>query len=292
MSRLRRSVLFMPADSLKKITKATTLDVDCVVMDLEDGVALNRKAEGRATAIEACQTLDFGTRERVIRMNPPGSAFAQDDLNAILQAKPDAIAIPKVECADDLLQVDHFLTAAEQKHSWAEGTIRLFGIIESARGILFLPQIAAATERLDVLMFGSEDLAGDMGAIRTPGGHEIAYARSAVVMAAAAYKLDAIDTVYPNFNDPEGLAKETQTAREMGYCGKMAIHPKQVPVYHKVFSPSDDEIDYAQRLLQAHDEQQKQGTGAFAFQGKMVDMPMVRAAQKIVAQAKTIGKLT
>lgn len=283
---MRRSVLYMPADSLRKITKATTLAVDSIVMDLEDGVALNRKDEGRQTAIEACKTLDFGSRERLIRINSPRTELAMDDMQAVIEAQPDGVVIPKVESAKDVQDIAALLDEAEKKNGWDIGQIRLFAIIESARGVLHLPHIVASSDRLTALMFGSEDLAGDMGAIRTPEGWEVFYARSAVVTAAAAYQLDAIDTVFPDFNDMEGLEAETRMAKQMGYHGKMAIHPRQVDVFHKVFAPSEDEIEFATRLIAAHDAHQAQGTGAFAFEGKMVDMPMIRSAEKLLEKAK------
>lgn len=215
--------------------------------------------------------------------------MAPDDLAAVRKARPDGVVIPKVESAEDLLQIDRFLTQAEQEEGWPEGAIKLHGLIESARGVLFLPQIVAATPRLATLMFGAEDLAGDMGAIRTKEGQEIFYARSAVVTAAAAFGLDVLDMIYTDFRDMEGLAAECQQARQLGYTGKMAIHPKQVAVINEAFSPSPEEIAAATELIAAHDAHQAAGTGAFAFNGKMVDMPMIRAAESIVEKARAAG---
>lgn len=292
MTRVRRSVLFMPGDSLRKITKAATqLDVDCIVMDLEDGVALDRKEEARKVVVEASTTLDFGPREKWIRINPTSTSWWQDDLTETIAARPDAYVIPKVESAEDLLQISEWLTQAEEKNGWEPNSIELVGIIETARGVLFLPQIVAATPRLSAMMFGSEDLAGDMGAIRTPEGWEVFYARSAVVTAAAAFRIDAIDTIFADFNDPKGLKNEAIVGRQMGYCGKIAIHPRQVPILNDAFSPSEEEIEHATQIIAAHDEAQAAGTGAFAYKGKMVDMPMIRSAQKILAQAKATGQI-
>lgn len=292
MTRVRRSVLFMPGDSLRKITKAAThIDVDCVVMDLEDGVALDRKEEARRTVLEACQSLDFGPREKLVRLNPTTTTWWRDDIEGTIDGHPDGYLVPKAESATDLTQICDTLTQIEEQRGWPRFGIKLFAIIETARGVLFLPEIVAATERLDALMFGSEDLAGDIGAIRTPEGWEIFYARSAVVTAAAAYRLDAIDTIYPDFTDPDGLHKEAEFARTFGYRGKMAIHPTQVPILNDVFSPTSQEIERAQKLLQAHQKHQSEGTGAFAFEGKMVDMPMIRSAQKILDQARAIKML-
>lgn len=289
MTRVRRSVLFMPGDSLRKITKAATqLNADAIVMDLEDGVALDRKEEARRVVTEACQSLDFGHREKLIRINPTSTSWWKDDITQTLDARPDGYVIPKVESANDLKEICDFLTEAEQARKLKPHSILFIGIIETARGVLFLPEIAGATPRLSALAFGSEDLAGDIGAIRTPESWEVFYARSAVVTAAAAYRIDAIDTIYPNFKDPEGLRKEATLARQMGFRGKMAIHPGQVEPIHEVFSPSAKEIEHAQKLLEIHDQHQAEGTGAFAYQGKMVDMPMIRSAQKIIDQVNAL----
>lgn len=290
-SRIRRSVLYMPGDSLRKITKATQMQVDSIVMDLEDGVAHNRKAEGRQTIVEAIQTLDFGPRERLIRINPPDTPEAQEDLAQTMHTQPDGYVIPKVEDASTLTQVCEALSAFEKEQGLPQYQLTLLALIETARGVLQLPQIVAATPRLSALMFGSEDLAGDIGAQRTPEGWEVFYARSAVVTAAAAYKIDAIDTVFPDFHDLEGLEKEATFAKQLGYVGKMAIHPRQVDVFNRVFAPTPDEIKHAQALIEAHQAHQDAGTGAFAYEGKMVDMPMIRSAQTILARAHAAGLL-
>jgi citrate lyase beta subunit len=165
------------------------------------------------------------------------------------------------------------------------GGIRLLAVIETARGVMKLDEVASADERLDALAFGSEDFAGDIGATRTRDGWEIFYARSAVVTAAAAYGLQALDTVFVDLNDLDGLRAEAQFALRLGYTGKLAIHPKQVAVINEVFTPSAEEVARAQRLMQVFAEQQQQGAGAFAFEGKMVDMPIVRAAQRVLQRA-------
>lgn len=289
MIRARRALLFMPGDDLRKIGKAAALDVDSVIMDLEDGVAFNRKDEARQTVARALTHLDFGRSERLVRINPPGSAFAIDDLDAVLPAHPAGIVIPKVEGADQVRYVCDIMARAEQAAGWESGSIRVLAIIETARGVLDLREIAGADPRLDALMFGAEDLAGDIGATRTPEGWEVFYARSAVVTAAAAYELQAIDTVFVTLDNLEGLRRETQQALALGYAGKMAIHPRQVPVITEVFTPSDAAVTAAQRLIDAYAAHQAAGTGVFVWDGRMVDMPMIRAAERVLARARVGG---
>jgi citrate lyase beta subunit len=280
--RPRRCLLFMPGDDLKKIQKGISLGVDVVVMDLEDGVAHNRKTEARVTIAAALRDLDFGRSERMVRLNPIGSGLEHDDLAAVLPHRPDSLMLPKVEQAEQVQWVSQQL----------EGTsIRLLAIIETARGIVNLKEIATASDRLDALIFGAEDLAGDIGATRTTAGWEVFYARSAVVTHAAAFGLQAIDTLCIDFNDEAALIADAQLGVHLGFSGKLAIHPKQVNVIQTIFTPTDEQIAAAQRLVTAHDEQQAHGTGAFALDGKMIDMPTIRAAQQILAKARAAGKI-
>lgn len=291
---LRRSVLFMPGDSLRKISKAAEMEVDCIVMDLEDGVALTRKAEARQVVSEALTTLDFGRSERLVRLNPPaveeGRLFTADFAGTIA-AKPDGYVIPKVETAQDVQTVSRYLAQAEEAQGWPLGSIRLLAVVETARGIMNLAGIAQSSQRLQALMFGAEDLAGDIGAIRTRANWEVFYARSAVVTAAAAYGLDALDMILTDLNDLERLEEEAIFARQLGYRGKMLIHPRQVEVVNRVFAPSAVEIAQARRLVEAHTANQAAGAGAFELDGKMVDMPLVRAAEHILEKARLAGLL-
>jgi citrate lyase beta subunit len=157
--------------------------------------------------------------------------------------------------------------------------------------VVNLRDIAAVSDRLDALIFGAEDLAGDIGATRTKAGWEAFYARSAVVTHAAAFGLQAIDTLVIDFNDKAALIEDARLGAPLGFSGKLAIHPKQVDVIQAIFTPSDEQIAYAQRLIQAHAEQQAQGIGAFAFEGKMIDRPAVRAAQQVIDKARAAGKI-
>ncbi|HBY95080.1 MAG: CoA ester lyase [Ardenticatenaceae bacterium] len=289
MRRVRRALLFTPGDEMHKIEKAAKLNVDSLIMDLEDGVALNRKAEARRTVATALRTLGFGQTERLVRLNPAGSPWQGDDLSATIDARPDGYVLPKVESPEEVRVLSTTIAAAERARGWPEGSIRLLVMIETALGVLQLRQIAAADPRLEALIFGAEDLAGDLGATRTPEGWEIFYARSAVVVAAAAYGLQAIDMIFAHLTDLDGLSRETRQAAQMGYSGKTVIHPRQIEPVQAVFTPSSEEIERAQRLIEAYAEFQAGGTGAFAWEGKMVDAPMIRAAEQTLARARAAG---
>ncbi len=285
MSHPRRALLFMPGDDPRKIAKGAALGVDSVIMDLEDGVAVGRKDEARRVVREALGSVDFGATERLVRVNGVGTGLAEVDMAATVDGQPDGYVLPKVETAAEVQHVSSLIAAAEARHDWPPGGIALLAIVETARGVMNLDQIAQADARLAALCFGAEDLAGDIGATRTPDGWEVFYARSAVVVAAAAYGLQAIDTPYVDLTDLDGLAVDAQRAAGLGYTGKFAIHPRHVSVIVAAFTPSAGAVDQARRLIDAYHAHQAAGAGAFAWEGKMVDTPMLRAAERILARA-------
>lgn len=289
---IRRALLFMPGDDRKKIEKAAALEVDSLIMDIEDGVALSQKSAARLTINHALKEVNFGHRERLVRINPVNdeTGLYVDDIDQTIEGHPDGYVIPKVETAEQIQRVSEHLYRKEREYGYLDGGIRLFAIIESAFGVINLETIASADPRVKGLMFGAEDLAGDIGAVRTPDMWEVFYARSKLVLYAKAHGLDAIDTPFVNLTaDDSQLIVQTEQAHYMGYTGKLAIHPKHVPVIQKIFTPSIERIRKAKQLLDAHDAHQSAGTGVFAFEGRMIDMPMVRAAQTVIAQAKAAG---
>jgi citrate lyase beta subunit len=287
--RIRRALLFMPGDDRHKIEKGAASGADSIIMDLEDGVALNRKPEARLTILNALREVDFGRTERLVRLNPVGSGFEEDDLAGTIAGRPDGYVLPKVESIRQVQQISALIEDAERAHDWPLGGIRLLPIIETARAVAYLRDIAECDARLDALIFGAEDLAGDIGATRTADGWEVFYARSAVVIHAKAAGLDAIDTVQVELNDIPALVAQTEMAQRMGYTGKLAIHPRQVDPIQAVFTPSAEEIARAKRIIDAHTAHQAAGTGAFSLDGKMVDMPIVRAAESVLARARAAG---
>lgn len=287
--RARRALLYMPGDDRHKIEKATRLDVDCICMDMEDGVALNRKEAARRTIAAALGELSFGRSEKLTRINPVGSGLEASDLEAVLPAHPEGIVVPKVERVEQLTWVSERIEAAELGYGWPVNSVHLIALVESAKGILNLKEIAAHP-RLDALIFGAEDLAADLGALRTPGGWEVLYSRSAVILAAAAYGLQAIDMVSIDFKDLEALAQEASFGAHLGYSGKQIIHPDQVGPVQKAFTPDEASIARAQRLVQAFQDHQAQGSGAFALDGKMIDRPLIKAAEGVLERARAAGK--
>ncbi len=271
---------------MRKVEKAAQLDADCIVMDLEDGVAFEQKVSARQVTHDALTQIAFGKRERLVRLNSPRTALFTDDFRATVDAQPDGYVIPKVEDAGELQAISAALDVIEHQHEWQSERIRLLAVIESARGVINLREIAASTRRLDALMFGAEDFAADVGARRTVGGEEVLYARSSLIVAAAAFGLQAIDIVCFDLQDMAAFERECAFGRQLGYSGKMAIHPRQLEPINRIFAPSADEIAHAQRVVTAAAEAQSRGLGAFALDGRMVDQPVIVAAEKTLQRAR------
>jgi len=288
--RARRGLLYVPGDDLQKIQKAVSLDVDSICLDIEDGVAGNRKLEARHTIGQALQTVDFSRSERLVRINPVGSGLEIDDLASVLPHQPDGIVIPKVQDAEQVHWVSEAISKVEHTQGWPAGKIILLAMVESALGVVHLADIASASFRLRALIFGAEDYVGNIGAVRTAPGWEVFYARSAVITHASAFGLQAIDMVHLDFQDEEGLRAESIQAQQMGYNGKQLIHPSQVDPVQECFTPSDEAIAHARRILEASIENQEAGRGAFAMDGRMVDAPVVKTAQWVLARARAAGK--
>lgn len=287
--RSRRALLYMPGDNWKMITKSITLGVDSICMDMEDGTAINKKAEARATIAKALQELDFGASEKLARINSVGSGWEKNDIEAVLPYKPDGIVIPKVESFEQVEWASKIIEDAELKNGWQVNSIRILIGVETAKGILNLKEIAAHP-RLDAVIFGGEDFSASIGATRTKDAIELLYARQAVIVACAAYDLQAIDIVTIDYKDLEALKAEAEFGARLGFSGKQVIHPNQVQVTQEAFTPSDEAIAYARRIVETFEASQKEGKGAYSLDGKMIDMPLLKNAQKVLARANAAGK--
>ncbi len=258
--------------------KAPRTGADTLVFDLEDAVAPSRKDEARKAVREVLADDDFDPDVEVcVRVD----AAPEADLDALLvdelDGELDALMLPKVGGLDDVVR-------AEERLGRAGWELPVLALVEDAAGVLNAAEIARASAT-DALVFGAEDLAADLGATRTEEGTEVLYAREHVVVAAAAADVDAIDTVYTDFGDPEGLREETAFALGLGYDGKLAIHPSQVEVINDAFTPEPERVEWAERVLEARDEAEVEGRGVFQVDGEMIDAPLVAQAERIVARA-------
>ena len=285
----RRALLYLPGDNWKMITKSVTLGVDSICMDMEDGTAINKKDLARATIVKALLELDFGKSEKLARINSVGSGWEKDDIEIVLPYHPEGIVIPKVESFEQVEWAGKIIEATELKYGWPVNSIRILIGVETAKGILNLREIAAHP-RLDAIIFGGEDFAASIGAVRTKDAVELLYARQAVIVACAANDLQAIDIVTIDYKDIESLRTESEFGARLGFSGKQIIHPAQVEPVQTAFTPNDEAVAYARRIVETFETNQKEGKGAYSLDGKMIDMPLVKNAQKVLERAKAAGK--
>lgn len=281
----RRSVLFTPGDQPEMLRSAPESGADVIVFDLEDAIAPGQKDHARTTVVDVLGADEFHpTPECCVRVNPIDSGARADveALGAVAEAV-DSIMLPKTAASSEI----RTLAGSCREHD-LDPTI--LALIESASGVLEAPEIAAG-RATDALVFGAEDLAADLGASRTRGGEEIRYAQQRVVVAASANDIDAIDTVYTDFEDTDGLATAASQAVQYGYDGKMAIHPAQVPPINDAFTPNQDQIEWATRVLEARDEARRAEQGVFEVDGEMIDAPLIAQAEQIVERARAANQL-
>ena len=286
--RPRRALLYVPGSDYHKIEKAAALGADCVVLDLEDGVSENRKNEARQLVATALQDLDFGRSEKLVRVNGYPSGRTDEDLAAVLAAGPDGILLPKVNDASLIRRADETMEQVEATFGWQVGGIALLAIVESALGMVNLEDICRLSKslpRLQGLVFGAEDFIADMSATRTPEALELLYARSRLVMYATAFGLQAIDLVTVNYKELDILERETRRGVQLGYSGKQVIHPLQVEPVQQAFIPTEKEIAYATQILEQAQLFAQEGKGAFTLDGQMVDEPVIKRAQSVLARA-------
>lgn len=256
--------------------KAAHASSDGVILDLEDGVPPARKIVARGLTLRALEEMPFGRLERLVRINPPTSPWGIDDLEAIrgARAAPETVIVPKADGPETVVEVARML----------EGTsIQVLPLIESARGLMAAPAIAACHPRVNGLLFGAGDFLLELGGLRTP--QTLLYPRALLVIAAAAANIVAVDTPYLRLGDLAGLEADSRAAAELGFAGKAVIHPEQVPVVNHVFTPSPDRVAWAQRVLAQvgqHDP------GVFVVDGEMADSMTVRVAQRVLATARAL----
>jgi len=270
----RRSVLFSPGDQPSLMRKAPGAGADTVVFDLEDAVAPARKEEARAAVADVLTDPEFGPDcEVCVRVNAD-PATAAEDLDAVLAdgGRLDSVMVPKAESDAGVRRIDELV-----RERGAD--LPLLALCESARGVLNAEDIAA-TPAVEAVLFGAEDLSADIGATRTEGGEEVSYARQHVVLAAAAADVDAIDTVFTDIEDTDRLAEETAFAAQLGYDGKMAIHPGQVPVINEAFTPNPEDVEWAEKVLAARED--ADGRGVFRVDDEMIDAPLVARAERVM----------
>jgi citrate lyase subunit beta/citryl-CoA lyase len=274
------------------IQKALTIPADGLILDLEDAVTPDKKAATRPIVRGWLERLDFGGRERWVRMNPIWSEWALADLEETIEGRPDGYIVPKPRRAEDVRRIAAILDRLEARHHLPFGSTRLLPLAtETPEGLLNIREIAGASARIAALSWGIEDLSAAMGLprVRDDGGRYLdipRYARVMCSVAASAAGVEAIDTVYTDIADLAGLERESLEGVAMGFVGKISIHPGQIEVINRAFAPSREDAMEAVALIGAFEEHARRGAGAFAWKGQMVDLPHLTRARKIAERAR------
>lgn len=289
---LLRSWMFVPGHRQRMIDKAMGLNVDAIMLDIEDGVAPGEK--------ESARTLIGGAlgRERppnspecFVRINDIGHARMDADLKAVLRKGLNGLVLPKVDTPEEVLKVEAIVKKREPELGMSAGAVRLLVAIESPKGLLNAPTIAACSERVIGLMFGAEDFGRELGlpTSREAEARDMIYARSALVVAAASAHVQSVDGVWVDLKDTEGLWGFARQSRRLGFSGMSLIHPSQIDPINSVFSPTPEEIDYAKQVVKAYEEAVAKGDGSISFGGQLIDRPIVERARRTLEMAKTLG---
>ncbi|MDH1177778.1 CoA ester lyase [Achromobacter mucicolens] len=282
--RPRRSVLYMPGANARALDKARTLDADALILDLEDAVAPDAKAQARTQVAAALREGGYGRRECIVRVNALDTPWGLDDVRAIAQAGADAVLLPKVESPAQLAALAQALDAAG-----APADLPLWAMAETPLGFLRMDAIAGGHARLAAIVVGTSDLVKDLHARHTPSRDETLLARSLAVMAARAHGLAVLDGVHLDLNDDAGLQGACRQGRDQGFDGKTLIHPRQIAAANAAFAPTPEELDTARRRLEAWTAAQAEGKGVAVVDGALVENLHAQEAERVLALAQAIG---
>jgi citrate lyase subunit beta/citryl-CoA lyase len=281
--RPRRSVLYMPGANERALEKARALPTDALILDLEDSVAPDAKDDARKRVAAAAAGGGYGHREVTIRVNAPGTPWHADDLRAAAEAGPDAVVVPKVDSPQTVRQVAAALEAAG-----APDRTAIWAMIETPVAIFDARAIASASERLTVLVLGTNDLAKELHAEHVPGRAPLLTGLSLALLAARATGRVVLDGVYNDVRNLEGFEEETLQARRLGFDGKTLIHPGQVEPCNRIFAPAPEEVDRSRRIIEAFEEATSQGRGVVTVDGRMIENLHVEQARRVLALAAAV----
>jgi len=288
--RLLRSVLFTPGNNMRMIHKLPTLTADAVILDLEDSVPMAEKDTARIFIRDSLDYLSTGVSDIYVRVNGLATGLTAEDCEFVVQKGITGIMIPKVESRNEVLEVEKIIEELERKRGLEPGSVVLIPTIESAKGVVNAYEIASASKRVIALGFGAVDFTRDMGVSLSKEGTELFFARSYVAIAARAAGVLAIDTVFTDIADREGLIKDAMLAKQLGFKGKFLIHPSQIEPVNRIFSPSEKEIEYAKKVVQAFKEAEARGLGAASLEGRMIDIAVYKQAEDLLKLAEAIAE--
>lgn len=288
IARPRRSVLYMPGSNARALEKARTLPADALILDLEDAVAPDAKEEARAQVVAAVKEGGYGKRELIIRVNGMDTPWGMDDIKAAVSAKPDAILVPKVSSAEDVMRADKALSDAG-----ADASMQLWCMIETPLAILNIQAIAAkaASTRMTVWVMGTNDIAKELRAAHTQDRVPMLASLGLSIIAARAYGIIALDGVYNDIKNEEGFVAICEQGRDMGFDGKTLIHPSQVLPCNVIFSPDEATVAFARQTIAAFELPENKGKGVLKVDGRMVEILHAEIAKRTVAIADAIAEL-
>lgn len=287
--RLRRSLLYVPGNMPSMLQNIPIFQCDGVMIDLEDAVPLSEKDAARSLVRSFLETYSERNKEVLVRINALDTPWGRDDLQAVLPALPDGIRLPKADRPEIVEALDTLLTEFEEELGLPIGRFAILPSIESAEGVINCIETARSTRRLLGLAFGAEDYTASLEIERTKGGEELFAARTRVVWACKAAGIQAIDTIFADAGDMEGLRKETQLIKALGFSGKSLVNPRQIEVVHAVFAPKPEEVDHALQIVEAIQRARELGTGVISLGGRMVDAPVVKRAVRVLKTARAHG---
>ncbi|MCE2465697.1 MAG: CoA ester lyase [Dehalococcoidia bacterium] len=285
-----RSLIFVPGNRADMLGKARQFDADVIVADLEDSVPNDEKDNARQMVSEMGPALCQRGQKLVVRVNSLDTGLTRQEIESVAGDHLYGVSIGKAESPIDINECHKLASAAEKRLGLAPGHIKFIPWIENARAIMGALDIATASPRIVAIAFGAEDYTDDMGVERTEVGDEVHFARCMVGVAARAARIAALDGPFVAFRDPEGLRADCQTGLKLGFKGKFAIHPAQLDIINETFTPGAEEITYAKRVVEAWLEAEEAGRGSTSLDGKMIDVPVVKRAQNLLALAERLSK--
>ena len=287
-TKLRRSMLFLPGSNAAMLSTAFVFKPDSIMFDLEDAVSLREKDSARMLVFHALKLNNYRAMETVVRINPLSTPFGRLDLEAAVRAGVDVVRLPKTDTAEDVHQLEREVERIERECGREVGSTQLMAAIESASGVVNAVAIATASPRLIGIALAGFDYVMDMQTERGDGT-ELFYARCAVLHAARYARIDAFDVVFSDVNDDEGFLKEVELIKRLGFNGKSLINPRQIDQLHNAFAPTQEEVDYARRVVAAAELGERQGLGVVSLNGKMIDAPVIQHARVVLQRAQASG---
>ncbi len=285
---LLRTLLFTPGNNERMIQKVINLPTDAIIFDLEDSVPMADKETARQLVCDSLQTAAQNDTCILVRVNAPDTGLFDDDLDSVVQPGLSGIVLPKAECAKDIKVLSAKLDQLEKDRNLEPSSVCIVPILETAKGVIHAYDVASACPRIAAVAFGGVDFSRDMGITLTKEGDELAYPRAQIAVCAKAAGVLAIDTPCIDVRNIEQLNVEANTAKQLGFTGKLLIHPAQIGPVNEVFSPTEAQAEYAQKIIAAFEQAQTQGLGAISLEGKMIDVANYRQAKDLLASYEAI----